>query len=172
MSSQQILIPCSASDHAVTVDVNNLPDARAIGEVLAAESVPLSLWIQFGQAYLAQGNTTEYKNFLDAVTGDDVQNYYSKPDQPGQDTGYYPGVEYERIQLFCSLADFYTKKAQEESSQSERLKVLDSAQTYIQKAQRLGSHEQLPRIAMARVSLAKARQCLWALSHKLQQTAC
>lgn len=157
MSGQQIIIPLSASDDAVAVDLNSLPDAHAICEVLALESAPLSLWIQFGQAYLAQGNIQEYKNFLDGVTQDEVQKYFSKPDQPTQDTGYYPGVEYERIQIFCSFADYYTKRAQEERNQAERLKVLDNAVKYIQKAQGLGLNEQLPAIAQARVSLAKAR---------------
>lgn len=157
MSGKQIIIPCNASDIAVAVDVDNLPDAHAVCEVLANESAPLSLWIQFGQAYLAQGNIQEYKTFLDDVTQDDVQKYFSKPDQPGQDTGYYPGIDHERIQLFCSFADYYTKKAQEERNQAERLKILDNATKYIQKAQALGLNEQLPGIASARVSLAKAR---------------
>ena len=164
MSSQQIIIPCPASDDAVAVDVNNLPDAHAISEVLANEAAPLSLWIQFGQAYLAQGNIQQYKSFLDNVTGDEVQAYFSKPDQPRQDTGYYPGVEYERIQIFCSFADYYIQQAREENNHTDRLKIFESATEHIKKAQSLGSHEQLPHIASARVSLAKARHSsnLWA----------
>lgn len=50
-----LYIPVSGSDEVVGVPIEDLPDqVELLLDILKAEEAPLSLWIDFAKAYLAQ----------------------------------------------------------------------------------------------------------------------
>jgi hypothetical protein len=53
--NEHLFIPIASSDEFVTIPVDDLPEeAEDLLDCLRAEEAPLSLWIDFAKAYLAQ----------------------------------------------------------------------------------------------------------------------
>jgi RNA polymerase-associated protein CTR9 len=53
-----LFIPVASTDEVVAVPLEDLPeDPEDLLDVLKAEEAPLSLWIDFAKAYLAQACT-------------------------------------------------------------------------------------------------------------------
>ena len=55
MDAHSLYIPVASTDEVVAVPLDDLPeDPEDLLDVLKAEEAPLSLWIDFAKAYLAQ----------------------------------------------------------------------------------------------------------------------
>ncbi|KAL3140102.1 hypothetical protein ABBQ38_004382 [Trebouxia sp. C0009 RCD-2024] len=160
MQRSAIFIPCLNTDEVVSVAVADLPDdADEMLEVLTAESAPLSLWIEVAKAYLAQGKYKQYERILEMGTSPETEQFFCNPKDGSYNSsvehGYYHGVEYDRIQVLCSLADYYTKCLKAELNTHKRIAHLEKAAALVARAQRLGFSEQLPRLMDAQLTLAR-----------------
>ena len=161
MQKAKILIPVVATDEVVSIDVTDLPDdADEMLEVLTAELAPLSLWIEVAKAYLAQGKYAQYERVLEFGTSPETEQCFCNPKDasynPNTSQGYYRGVEYDRIQILCSLADYFTKSLKQEPNTQKRIAHIEKASGLIARAQKLGFSEQLPRLMDAQLILARA----------------
>lgn len=159
MSDRRIIVPAIDDVKAIALDVHDLPSGENLADALIDQAARLPLWIEVAQCYLAQGNITEYESFLKKATDQRAQHHYCRaaPGQsdPSAGEGFYPGAEYEYIQLLCTYSDFLVQKALQHTSLTGRSPLLDQAQKFIQRARELGPNEQLPRVASARRSLAQ-----------------
>lgn len=160
MQRSTIYIPVASTDEVVSVDVDDLPtDADELIEILGGESAPLSLWIEIAKAYLALGRHKQYERILELGSSSETEQFFCNPKDPSYNpsmpNNYYPGVEYERIQVLCSLADYYTKSLKEESNTQKRIASIDKASKLVARAQKLGFSEQLPRLMDAQLTLAR-----------------
>lgn len=169
MQRSAIFIPCLNTDEVVSVAVADLPDdADEMLEVLTAESAPLSLWIEVAKAYLAQGKYKQYERILEMGTSPETEQFFCNPKDGSYNSsvehGYYHGVEYDRIQVLCSLADYYTKCLKAELNTHKRIAHLEKAAALVARAQRLGFSEQLPRLMDAQLTLARVSTLVMMLS--------
>ena len=160
MQGSSIFIPVLQTDEVVSVTVADLPDdADEMLEVLTAESAPLSLWIEVAKAYLAQGKYEQYERVLEIGTSAETEQFFCNPKDgsynPSVPHAYYPGVEYDRIQVLCSLADYYTKSLKAEPNTHKRIANMEKASSLVARAQKLGFSEQLPRLMDAQLTLAR-----------------
>lgn len=160
MQSATIYIPVASTDEVVSVDVNDLPvDADEMIEILGGESAPLSLWIEVAKAYLAQGRHEQYEIILELGASTETEQFFCNPKDasynPNVPHNYYPGVEYERIQVLCSLAEYYTKSLKDETNTQKRIACIEKASALVARAQKLGFAEQLPRLMDAQLTLAR-----------------
>lgn len=161
MQTTTIYIPVSSTDEVVSVDVNDLPnEADELIDILVNESAPLSLWIEVAKAYLTQGRHEQYEKILDLGASPETEQFFCNPKDPSYTPNvphnYYPGVEYDRIQILCSLADYYTKSLKDETNTQKRIACTEKASKLVARAQKLGFAEQLPRLMDAQLTLAKA----------------
>jgi len=162
MQGQTIYIPVVSTDDVVSVDVTDLPvDADEMIELLVSESAPLSLWIEVAKAYLTLGRHEQYERVLEFGSSPETEQFFCHPKDPSYNpsmpNNYYQGVEYERIQVLCSLADYHTKSFKEESNTQKRIVSMEKASGLIARAQKLGKAEQLPRLMDAQLTLARVR---------------
>ena len=160
MQRSTIFIPVLQTDEVVSVAVADLPDdADEMLEVLTAESAPLSLWIEVAKAYLAQGKYEQYERVLEIGTSSETEQFFCNPKDgsynPSVPHAYYHGVEYDRIQVLCSLADYYTKALKAEPNTHKRIANIEKATALVARAQKLGFSEQLPRLMDAQLTLAR-----------------
>lgn len=160
MQGSTIFIPVIKTDDVVSVDVADLPDdADELLEVLTAESAPLALWIEVAKAYLAQGKYEQYEKVLETGTSTETEQFFCNPKDsnydPSVEHAYYHGVEYDRIQVLCSLADYYTKSLKAEPNTHKRIASMEKASALVARAQKLGFSEQLPRLMDAQLTLAR-----------------
>lgn len=161
MQTSKILIPIPGTNEVVSVDVADLPDdADEMLEVLMAELAPLSLWIEVAKAYLSQGKYTQYERVLEVGTSSETEQFFCSPKDANYNAttahGYYQGVEYDRIQILCSLADYHTKSLKEEPDTHKRIAHMEKASALVARAQKLEFSEQLPRLMDAQLTLARA----------------
>ncbi|DBA73696.1 TPA: hypothetical protein ACH3X2_009676 [Trebouxia sp. C0005] len=160
MQGQTIYIPVVSTDDVVSVDVTDLPvDADEMIELLVNESAPLSLWIEVAKAYLTLGRHEQYERVLEFGSSPETEQFFCHPKDPSYNPGmpnnYYQGVEYERIQVLCSLADYHTNSFKEESNTQKCIVSMEKASGLIARAQKLGKAEQLPRLMDAQLTLAR-----------------
>ena len=160
MERPVIYIPVSSTNEVVSVPVSDLPsDADELLEILAIESAPLSLWIEIAKAYLTQGRPDQYEKILDTAASSETEQFFCNPKDsdyhPDTPNNYYPGVEYDRIQILCSLADYHTKSLKNETNFQKQSAVTEKATALITRARKLGFAEQLPRLMDAQLTLAK-----------------
>jgi hypothetical protein len=66
---------------------------------------------------------------------------------------------FERVQLLCALAAYYTEAARNERDQAERSKLTQEAEKFVRQAEALRSSEMLP--SMTRAFIAMARVSDW-----------
>lgn len=169
MQTSTIFIPVAKTDEFVSVAVADLPDdADEMLEVLTAESAPLSLWIEVAKAYLAQGKYQQYERVLEMGTSPETEQFFCNPKagsyNPNVEHGYYYGVEYDRIQVLCSLADYSTKCLRTEPNTHKRIAHMEKAATLVARAQKLGFSEQLPRLMDAQLTLARVSTIIMRLT--------
>ena len=160
MQRPTIYIPVASTNEVVSVPVSDLPgDADELIEVLSGEGAPLSLWIELAKAYLTQGVPEQYEKILDSAASPETEQFFCNPKHPDYNpnmpNNYYPGVEYERIQILCSLADYHTKSLKGETSTQKQIACIEKATALVARAQKLGFTEQLPRLMDAQLTLAK-----------------
>lgn len=166
MQGSTIFIPVLETDDVVSVSVADLPDdADELLEVLTAESAPLALWIEVAKAYLAQGKYEQYEKVLETGTSTETEQFFCNPKDsnydPSVEHAYYHGVEYDRIQVLCSLADYYSKSQKAEPNTHKRIANMEKASALVARAQKLGFSEQIPRLMDAQLTLARVSTSAW-----------
>ncbi|KAK9845686.1 hypothetical protein WJX84_004302 [Apatococcus fuscideae] len=144
MEEEHIYIPVDQSEEVVAVPLSNLPeDPEEIVDVLKAEMVPFSLWVDFARAYLAQDKIPQYQRLLSFGTEKDVEDFYR-----GKGT-------FESIQLLCELAATHVDAARAESNKSSKTERFAKAADLLSTARQLDFHEQLSSIGLGELALAR-----------------
>lgn len=144
LEEEHIYIPVDQSEEVVAVPLSDLPDdPEEIVDVLKAEVVPFSLWVDFARAYLAQDKLPQYQKLLSFGTLKDVEDFYREKGK------------FESIQLLCELAATHVDAAKAESSRSSKTERLAQAATLLTRARQLDYQEQLPSIGLGELALAR-----------------
>ena len=144
LEEEYIYIPVDQSEEVVAVPLSDLPDdPEEIVDVLKAEVVPFSLWVDFARAYLAQDKLPQYQKLLSFGTLKDVEDFYREKGK------------FESIQLLCELAATHVDAARAESSRSSKTERLAQAATLLTRARQLDYQEQLPSIGLGELALAR-----------------
>eukprot|EP00798_Chlamydomonas_sp_ICE-L_P008150 gene8150-1403_t len=144
-----ICIPVMESSEVVVVDINKgLPDEpEDLLEILAAEAAPLSTWYDFARAYLAQGKEASFIHICQEGTRDEVigevERFFGKK------------PTYELIQFHCALAALYMGKGKEEKDRAKKADWFNKATTCLTSAKTLDPNEQLVRLSLGQLALAK-----------------
>ena len=74
--ASEIFIPCAGANLCVNVPVAQLSkEPDEVLEVLKAEAAPLTLWLDFARAYLAQGNVDAFVFILTEGTSPEAARF-------------------------------------------------------------------------------------------------
>lgn len=168
-----LFIPVAASDETVAVPVDDLPEeAEDLLDVLKAEEAPLSLWIDFAKAYLAQvtvvllfvvravrkssqrnssnvewcmqGQLKQYLHILKEGTSEEVAEYFQH-------------AKFERLQLYCALAAYYTAEGRKQQERNARTEHFAKAAQLLGLARQIDYEDQLPFLGLGQLELARVR---------------
>eukprot|EP00884_Botryococcus_braunii_P015610 jgi/Botrbrau1/2732/Bobra.0164s0012.1 len=144
LETHHLFIPVAGSNEVVAVPIDELPEeAEDLLDILRAEEAPLALWLDFAKAYLAQGLTKQYLYILQEGTQPEVEHYFGK------------SAEFERIQIFCALASYHTRKGRIEKDRAKKTEEFQLATTFLNTARGINVGEQLPHIGLGQLALAK-----------------
>ncbi len=154
LHEEHIYIPVDQSEEVVAVPLSDLPeDPEEIVDVLKAEVVPFSLWVDFARAYLAQDKIPQYQKLLSFGTLKDVEDFYREKGK------------FESIQLLCELAATHVDAARSESNISSKTDSFGKATNLLSRARQLDYQEQLPSIGLGELALARVSIELYPPAH-------
>jgi hypothetical protein len=89
----------------------------------------------------------QFLHILHEGTSDEVVEYFGDR------------AKYERIQIFCALASYYTSLGREERDRNKKSEAFNKAASHLQQAQRISLYEQLPKLGAGQLALAQVRPC-------------
>eukprot|EP00873_Tetraselmis_striata_P036611 jgi/Tetstr1/456875/TSEL_043547.t1 len=145
-AAAQICIPVSHSEEVVAVPLDQLPDdPDELLDILKAEEAPLQLWLEFAKAYLSQDMVKQFLHILTEGTSEEVVEYFGDR------------AKYERIQIFCALASYYTAQGAGERDRSKRNVAFNQAQVHLRQAAQIDFDEQLPKLGAGQLALAQGK---------------
>ncbi|BDA40854.1 RNA polymerase-associated protein CTR9 homolog [Coccomyxa sp. Obi] len=142
-SDVHLFIPVALTDETVAVPVDDLPEeAEDVLNLLRGEEAPLSLWIDFAKAYLAQGNLKQYLYILEEGITDEVAQYFQQ-------------AKFERLQIFCALAAYYTAEGRKQRDRNARTEQFARAAQLLGSARQIDYEDQLPLLGLGQLELAR-----------------
>ena len=189
-----LFIPVASTDETVAVPVDDLPDeVEDLLDVLRAEEAPLSLWIDFAKAYLAQVWASSFwLASVSAVTVDTKltaawcmqgmmkQYLYILNEGTSKEVAdYFQGAKFERLQIFCALAAYYTAEGRTQRDRNARADHFAKAAQLLGTARQIDYDDQLPFLGLGQLEMARVRslrltlsslQCTLALPVDLKET--
>eukprot|EP00882_Tetradesmus_deserticola_P013086 GHRQ01013878.1.p1 GENE.GHRQ01013878.1~~GHRQ01013878.1.p1 ORF type:complete len:197 (+),score=78.10 GHRQ01013878.1:283-873(+) len=143
-----IYVALHEHNEAVALRQHDLPrDPDDVLNLLSSEAAPLLCWFDTAKSYLSQGQAAAFVNI--------VQEAHNEETLQGIRNYFHREPLFERVQLLCALAAYYTEAARAEREQQERTRLGQQAEQYIRQAEGLRSSEMLP--SMTRGFMAMAR---------------
>ncbi|KAF6252058.1 hypothetical protein COO60DRAFT_560958 [Scenedesmus sp. NREL 46B-D3] len=135
-------------NEAVALRQHDLPrDPEDVLNLLSSEAAPLQCWFDTAKSYLSQDQAAAFVNIVQEAQNEEtlqgIRNYFHREPL------------FERVQLLCALAAYYTEAARAERDLQERARLGQQAEQFIRQAEGLRSSEMLP--SMTRGFMAMAR---------------
>ncbi|KAK9844132.1 hypothetical protein WJX81_005444 [Elliptochloris bilobata] len=161
-----IYIPVAGlSDEVVAVPLSELPaEAEDLLDILKAEEAPLSVWLDFAKAYLAQGQMKQYLHILREGTGPEVKEFFGDRDK------------FEQVHIHCALAAYHTAAGRTERDREARSRHFQQARGLLSAARLIAHDEQLVLLGLGQLSLAEgnlvAAKQEFERATKLQSNGC
>lgn len=143
-----IYVALHEHNEAVAIRQHDLPrDPEDVLNLLSSEAAPLLCWFDTAKAYLSQEQAAAFVAI--------VQDAYSEEVLQGIRNYFHREPLFERVQLLCALAAYYTEASRAERDAQERARLAQQADAFVRQAEGLRSSEMLP--SMTRGFMAMAR---------------